>query len=67
MSNSLAGSFPSDLEIARSVEPRPIADVAADLGTKASELKPYGWTKAKFTSTPSCAWRRPTRATATCS
>jgi formate--tetrahydrofolate ligase len=42
-------SFPSDLEIARSVVPRPIADVAADLGLRDEEIEPYGRTKAKVT------------------
>ena len=42
-------SFPSDLEIARSVTPRPIADVAADLGLRDDEIEPYGRTKAKVT------------------
>ena len=39
--------FPSDLEIARSVTPRPIADVAGELGIRDAELEPYGRTKAK--------------------
>ncbi|HEV8546057.1 MAG TPA: formate--tetrahydrofolate ligase [Candidatus Limnocylindrales bacterium] len=42
-------SFPSDLEIARSVTPRPIADVAHDLGLRDEEIEPYGRTKAKVT------------------
>jgi formate--tetrahydrofolate ligase len=42
-------SFPSDLEIARSVTPRPIADVAHDLGLTDDEIEPYGRTKAKVT------------------
>ena len=42
-------SFPSDLEIARSVTPRPIADVAADLGLRPDEIEYYGPTKAKVT------------------
>ncbi len=42
-------SFPSDLEIARSVSPRPIADVARDLGLRDDEVEPYGRTKAKVT------------------
>jgi formate--tetrahydrofolate ligase len=42
-------AFPSDLEIARSVRPRPIADVAADLGIRDEELELYGPTKAKVT------------------
>ncbi len=40
-------TFPSDLEIARSVTPRPIADVARDLGLRDEEIEPYGRTKAK--------------------
>ena len=42
-------SFPSDLEIARSVTPRPIMDVARDLGLRDDEIEPYGHTKAKVT------------------
>ena len=42
-------SFPSDLEIARSVTPRPIVDVASDLGLRDEEIEPYGRTKAKVT------------------
>ncbi|HEX5825851.1 MAG TPA: formate--tetrahydrofolate ligase, partial [Candidatus Limnocylindrales bacterium] len=42
-------SFPSDLEIARSVTPRPIVDVAHDLGLRDEEIEPYGHTKAKVT------------------
>ncbi len=42
-------SFPSDLEIARSVTPRPIADIARDLGLRDEEVEPYGRTKAKIT------------------
>ena len=42
-------SFPSDLEIARSVTPRPIMDVAHDLGLRDDEIEPYGHTKAKIT------------------
>jgi formate--tetrahydrofolate ligase len=40
-------SLPSDLEIARSVTPRPIVDVARDLGIADDELELYGPTKAK--------------------
>ncbi len=40
-------TFPTDLEIARSVRPRPIADVAAELGIRDEELELYGPTKAK--------------------
>jgi len=42
-------SFPSDLEIARAVTPRPIIDIARDLGIDDSELELYGPTKAKVT------------------
>jgi formate--tetrahydrofolate ligase len=42
-------SFPSDLEIARSVAPRPILDVAAELGLREDEVELYGRTKAKVT------------------
>ncbi|HYL39730.1 MAG TPA: formate--tetrahydrofolate ligase, partial [Candidatus Binatus sp.] len=38
----------SDLEIARSVKPRPIVDVARDLGLHDDEIEPYGSTKAKI-------------------
>ncbi|HSS34667.1 MAG TPA: formate--tetrahydrofolate ligase [Patescibacteria group bacterium] len=40
-------SFPSDLEIARSVTPRRIADIAADLGLTQDEIELYGPVKAK--------------------
>ncbi|MFL5674258.1 MAG: formate--tetrahydrofolate ligase [Chloroflexota bacterium] len=42
-------SFPSDLEIARGVTPRPIVDIAHGLGIADSELELYGPTKAKVT------------------
>jgi formate--tetrahydrofolate ligase len=42
-------TFPSDLEIARSVTPRPIMEVARDLGLRDDEIEPYGHTKAKVT------------------
>jgi formate--tetrahydrofolate ligase len=42
-------SLPSDLEIARSVTPRPILDIARDLGLRDDEVEPYGFTKAKIT------------------
>jgi formate--tetrahydrofolate ligase len=38
----------SDLEIARSVKPRPILDVARDLGLHDDEIEPYGTKKAKI-------------------
>jgi formate--tetrahydrofolate ligase len=40
-------SFPSDLEIARSVTPRRIVDVATDLGLREDEIELYGPLKAK--------------------
>jgi formate--tetrahydrofolate ligase len=40
--------FPSDLEIARSVSPRPILELARDLGLRDDEVEPYGFTKAKI-------------------
>src|SRR5687768_14352350 len=42
-------SFPSDLDIARAVTPRPIVDIAAELGIRPDELELYGPTKAKVT------------------
>jgi formate--tetrahydrofolate ligase len=39
--------FPSDLEIARSVTPRPITEVARELGLRDDEIELYGPTKAK--------------------
>jgi formate--tetrahydrofolate ligase len=48
-----AGTMPSgtrtDLEIARSVTPRPIVDVARELGLRDDEIEPYGRSKAKIT------------------
>jgi len=48
-----AGTMPSgtlsDLEIARSVKPRPIVEVARDLGLREDEIEPYGSAKAKIT------------------
>jgi formate--tetrahydrofolate ligase len=41
--------MPSDLEIARSVRPRPILDVAHELGLQDDEIELYGPTKAKVT------------------
>ena len=40
--------FPSDLEIARGVTPKPIGEVAAALGFHVEEVEPYGRTKAKL-------------------
>jgi formate--tetrahydrofolate ligase len=42
-------TFPSDLEIARAVKPRPIVDIARELGIADDELELYGPTKAKVT------------------
>ena len=39
--------MPSDIEIAQSVQPRPIAEVASTLGLTTEELHPYGHDKAK--------------------
>ncbi|HUQ44761.1 MAG TPA: formate--tetrahydrofolate ligase [Candidatus Limnocylindria bacterium] len=39
----------SDLDIARSVKPRPIIDVARELGLRDDEIEPYGSSKAKIT------------------
>ena len=40
-------TFPSDLEIARSVQPRRISAVAAELGLTDDEIELYGPSKAK--------------------
>jgi formate--tetrahydrofolate ligase len=40
--------LPSDIEIAQSVKPRPIVDVAADIGLHPDELDLYGKNKAKL-------------------
>jgi len=42
-------SVPSDIEIAQAAVPRPIAEVAAELGLSPAELLPYGHSKAKIT------------------
>ncbi len=48
-----AGTMPSatltDLDIARSVTPRPIVDIARELGLRDDEIEPYGSVKAKIT------------------
>jgi len=41
-------SVPSDIEIANSVKPRPIVNVAADLGLAPDEIEQYGRYKAKL-------------------
>ena len=46
---STAPAPSSDLEIARLVKPRPIYDVAHDLGLHDDEIEPYGSSKAKIT------------------
>ena len=40
--------FPSDLEIARGVAPKPIGEIAATLGFTDAEIEPHGRTKAKI-------------------
>jgi len=42
-------SFPSDLDIARAAHPRPITEIAAELGFHEDEVELYGRTKAKVT------------------
>jgi formate--tetrahydrofolate ligase len=42
-------TFPTDLEIARSVTPRPIVEVARSIGLRDDEIEQYGPTKAKVT------------------
>jgi formate--tetrahydrofolate ligase len=42
-------SFPSDLEIARAVTPRPITEIAAEMGFTEDEIELYGRYKAKIT------------------
>ena len=42
----------TDLEIARSVQGRPIADIGAELGLTAEQLAPYGYDKAKILVDP---------------
>ena len=49
---------PSDIEIAQAARPRPIADVAAELGLGVDEILPYGKYKAKITP-EAIAARRP--------
>lgn len=44
---TLVRPVPSDIEIAQSRTPKPIADLAAEVGIRADELEPYGHTKAK--------------------
>jgi formate--tetrahydrofolate ligase len=46
---AMSSSFPSDLEIARSVAPRPIIEVAHELGLRDDEVELYGNAKAKVT------------------
>jgi len=41
-------TFPSDIEIAQSVKPRPITEVAKDIGLGADDLDQYGKYKAKI-------------------
>ncbi|HYK94654.1 MAG TPA: formate--tetrahydrofolate ligase [Candidatus Dormibacteraeota bacterium] len=46
---TMPSGTPTDLAIARSVKPRPIIDVARDLGLRDDEIEPYGSSKAKIT------------------
>ncbi|HXG40916.1 MAG TPA: formate--tetrahydrofolate ligase [Candidatus Limnocylindrales bacterium] len=43
----MSAAIPSDLEIARSVRPRPIRELAAELGLGSDEIEEYGPYKAK--------------------
>ena len=43
----------TDLEIARSVQGRPITEVAQDLGLRPNQLVPHGYDKAKILAEPS--------------
>jgi len=49
---------PSDIDIAQAARPRPIQDVAAELGLGPHEILPYGNTKAKITLA-ACRSRKP--------
>ena len=40
---------PSDIQVAQASVPRPIAELAEDIGILKQELEPYGFTKAKVT------------------
>jgi formate--tetrahydrofolate ligase len=48
-------SFPTDLEIARKADLRPLADVAADAGIPGEYLEPYGRGAAKISLDAICA------------
>ena len=41
-------AFPTDIEIAQAAKPRPIVDVAADLGLTPDDIDQYGKYKAKI-------------------
>ena len=45
----MSPAVPSDIDIAQAARPRPIADVAAEVGLSPAEILPYGHTKAKVT------------------
>ena len=45
----MSPTVPSDIDIAQAAKPRPIADVAAEVGLTPAEILPYGHTKAKVT------------------
>ena len=60
--------FPSDLDIARAATPRPIADVAHDLGLHDDEIELYGGDEGQgHASRASGASRPRTRAASTSS
>lgn len=44
----LESPVPSDIEISRAQRPKPIGDLAAEIGVSPNELEPYGHTKAKI-------------------
>jgi formate--tetrahydrofolate ligase len=54
----MLASVPSDIAIANRVRPRPIADVAGDLGLSADDIEPYVKFKAKL---PLSVTERPPR------
>jgi len=55
----VSSSVPSDIAIAQAAKPRPIADVAAELGLGPDDILPYGRTKAKI-APEAIARRKPT-------
>ena len=49
---------PTDIAIAQAAKPRPIAEVAAEIGLSGDEILPYGKTKAKITPEAIAAFYR---------